>query len=639
MSAEAETHEELDLGKVYDRRLMRRLLRYIGPYRGAAVLAVVLIIVSAALNLVGPLATAVTLDLFVVPSLGESGPAEAAEGAAADQRAAASRWVEAWLEADGVELDPRTGIAWMAALFAAVSIAGFFLLFWQSYVMQMMGQRIMYDIRRDVFAHMQRLHVAYFDRRPVGRLVTRATTDVAALNELFTAGLVSIFGDVVMLFGIVGVLFALDWRLALVTFAVLPLLFGLTVWFKAGARRSYRKVRTQVASINAFLQEHITGMSVVQLNNREQRAAGDFDAINQRHRDAHVRSIFYYAVYYPAVSLITALGLALIVWYGGLQILHGVLSFGALVAFLQYAQRFYQPLADLSEKYNILQAAMAASERIFELLDSEPKVVTPAEPYRPREVRGDIELDRVSFGYNQGEDVLHDVSLRIGAGEMVAVVGHTGAGKTTLANLLLRFYDVGSGSLRVDGTDVRQWDLEVLRRNIALVLQDVFLFAGDVAGNIRLGDTSISDERLRWAASEVEALDFVERLPEGFATAVRERGAGLSVGQKQLLAFARALAFDPRILVLDEATASIDTETEQRIQKALDRLLADRTSIVIAHRLSTIQKADRIVVMHKGRLCEQGSHHELLDLGGVYHKLYLLQYKEQAEEAAFAGVL
>ncbi|MEE8523958.1 MAG: ABC transporter ATP-binding protein, partial [Thermoanaerobaculia bacterium] len=622
MSLEAEIHEEEKLGKVYDRRLMRRLMGYLGPYRIAVALAVVLIVASAALNLVGPLATAVTLDLYVVPVIeGGGSAAEVPEGAATDQRAAVSRWVEARLAAAGVELEPKAGIALMAAIFGAVSIAGFFLLFWQGYVMQMMGQRIMFDIRRDIFAQLQRMHIAYFDSRPVGRLVTRATTDVAALNELFTAGLVSIFGDVVMLFGIVGVLFALDWRLALVSFAVLPLLFGLTVWFKVGARNSYRQVRTQIARINAFLQEHITGMSVVQLNNREQRAASDFGAINRRHRDAHVRSIFYYAVYYPAVHLVTALGLALIVWYGGLRILQGVLSFGALVAFLQYAQRFYQPLADLSEKYNILQAAMAASERIFELLDSEPEVVSPPEPFRPREVRGAIELDRVSFGYKQGEDVLHDVSLRIEAGEMVAVVGHTGAGKSTLANLLLRFYDVGSGSIRVDGTDVRRWDLELLRRNIALVLQDVFLFAGDIAGNIRLGDASISDDKLRWAASEVEALEFVERLPEGFKTTVRERGAGLSVGQKQLLAFARALAFDPRILVLDEATASIDTETEQRIQKALGRLLADRTSIVIAHRLSTIQQADRIVVMHRGRLCEQGSHQQLLDLGGIYHKL------------------
>ncbi len=642
MSDPVDLHREETLDKTFDARLMRRLLGYVVPYRFTAAAAVGLIVVSSLLQLVGPLAVAVALDLYIVPEVGDPAAGDPAAGdpaaGAPTTRATASRWVEEALAAAGLELEPMSGIALMAAIYAAALLLSFGILFCQAYLMEVMGQLIMYDLRRDVFAHLQRLPVAFFERHPIGRLVTRATTDVAALNELFTAGLVSIFGDVVLLAGIITVLFVLDWRLALVSFAILPLLFALTAWFKIRARHSFRRVRVKIAAINAFLQEHITGMSVVQLNNRERRAGDEFSRINDEHRMANVQAIFYYAVYYPAMMLLTAVGLALIVWYGGGQILRGALSFGALVAFLQYAQRFYQPLADLSEKYNILQAAMASSERIFELLDTEPEIVSPAAAYQPAgprrdgrrpAVEGAIEFDRVSFAYKPGELVLEDVSFRIRPGETVAVVGHTGAGKTTLSSLLMRFYDVASGSVRVDGVDVRQWDLEILRSSLALVLQDVFLFSGDVAENIRLGEAAIDDQRLRWAAEEVRALEFIERLPEGFATTVRERGAGLSVGQKQLIAFARALAFDPRILILDEATASVDTETEQRIQQALERLLADRTSIVIAHRLSTIQKADRILVMHKGHLREQGTHRELLELGGIYHKLYLLQYQDR----------
>ena len=620
MNDPAELHQEESLDKVFDARLLRRLLGYVKPYRSRAAAAVALIVASSLLQLVGPLVTAVALDLFIVPSEVRQAPA--------------SRWAGELLAAAGLDLEPMGGVVLMAAVFIAALALGFGVRVCQSYLMETMGQLIMFDLRRDVFAHLQRLPVAFFDRHPIGRLVTRATTDIAALNELFTAGLVSIFGDVVLLAGIIAVLFVLDWRLALVSFAVLPLLFALTAWFKIRARQSYRRVRVKIAAINAFLHEHITGMSVVQLNNRERRAFGDFSRINDQHREANVRSIFYYAVYYPAVMVLTSLGLALIVWYGGGQILRGALSFGALVAFLQYAQRFYQPLADLSEKYNILQAAMASSERIFELLDTEVTIASPADAYRPLKVTGAIEFDRVSFAYQAGEPVLEDLSFRLRPGETVAVVGHTGAGKTTLSSLLMRFYDVSSGSVRIDGVDVRDWDLEALRQNLALVLQDVFLFSGDVADNIRLGEAAIGDERLRWAAAEVHALGFIERLPEGFRSTVRERGAGLSVGQKQLIAFARALAFDPRILILDEATASIDTETEQRIQQALERLLVGRTSIVIAHRLSTIQKADRILVLHKGRLREEGTHRELLDLGGIYHKLYQLQYQARGEEAA-----
>ncbi len=620
MSEAADFHQEDEVGKVYDSRLMRRLLGYVEPYRGMAAGAVALILASSALQLVGPLATAVALDLFVQPM--ENHPA----------RSTVSRWVDSWLQASGLTVDPATGIAGLSLVFFASLALTFAVLYWQGYLMQMLGQLIMSDLRRETFAQLQRLPVSYLDRHPIGRLVTRATTDVAALNELFTAGLVAIFGDVGLLVGIAGVLFILNWKLALVSFAILPLLLGLTVWFKAGARRSYREVRLKIAGINAFLQEHVTGMSVVQLFGREEPALREFEEINAEHRDANVRAIFYYAVFYPAVELITALGLGLIVWYGGGEILRGALSLGALVAFLQFARRFYQPLADLSEKYNILQGATASSERIFELLDTEIDITTPSDPYRPDDVRGELELDGVSFAYKAGEPVLEDVSFRVRAGETVAIVGHTGAGKSTLVNLLQRFYDVDSGSVRVDGVDVRDWDLVAMRRAYAIVLQDVFLFSGDVAANIRLGEESIDGEQLRRAASEVDALDFIERLPRGFASPVRERGAGLSVGQKQLIAFARALAHDPHILILDEATSSIDTDTEQRIQHALDRLLEGRTSVVIAHRLSTVQRADRILVLHKGKLREQGTHQELLAARGIYHKLYRLQFESQRPE-------
>jgi ABC-type multidrug transport system fused ATPase/permease subunit len=405
------------------------------------------------------------------------------------------------------------------------------------------------------------------------------------------------------------------------------------VWFKSRARASFREVRLEVARLAGFLQEHVTGMPVVQLFGREARAFDEFQEINRAHRDANIRGIHYYAVYYPGVEILTALGLGLIIAVGGSRALGGALSVGALVAFLQYAQRFYQPLADLSEKYNVLQQAMASSERIFQLLDTPVAVISPSGGHAPARVEGAIEFDRVGFAYLAGEPVLHEVSFRVEPGEMVAVVGATGAGKSTLANLLLRFYDVDTGAVRLDGVDVRGWDHGALRRAIGLVLQDVFLFAGTVAENLRLGEAAFEDERLRAAARDAEALDFVERLPGGLGAVVRERGAGLSVGQKQLLAFARALVFDPPVLVLDEATASVDTETERRIQKALERLLAGRTSLVIAHRLSTIQRADRILVLHRGRLVEQGSHRELLARGGLYRRLHELQSRDPARVA------
>jgi ATP-binding cassette subfamily B protein len=621
--SEAIGHQEEEaLGKAYDSRLMGRLLSYLRPYRGMTAGALVLILLSSLLQLVGPLTMAVALDLFIRPQ------AETA------QLSQASLRVRDLLLARGI--DPAAvrpeGLAATAGIYLATLILTFIVLYSQGYLMQLMGQYVMNDMRRQIFGHLQRLPIAYYDRNPIGRLVTRVTTDVDALNEMLSAGVVAIFGDILLLAGIVGVLFWLDWRLALAAFSIVPLLLLLTFWFKRKVRESFREVRVKIAWINAFLQEHITGMPVVQLFNREARAYSDFDGINDSHRDANVRGIFYYAVFFPGVELITSLGLGLILWIGGREVIGGTVSLGALIAFLQYAQRFYQPLADLSEKYNILQQAMASSERVFKLLDTPVTIAAPEPAYRPAEVRGEIEFDQVQFSYKENEPVLRGISFQVRAGETLAVVGHTGAGKSTLANLLLRFYDVESGTVRVDGVDVRQWDLARLRRSVAMVLQDVFLFSGSIEGNIRLGDPEIDEERVRWAAAEVHALPFIERLPSGLASQVRERGAGLSVGQKQLIAFARALAFDPKILILDEATSSIDTETEQLIQQALDRLLQGRTSIVIAHRLSTIQKADRILVMHKGEIREMGTHQELLALRGIYYRLYLLQYKDQELE-------
>jgi ATP-binding cassette subfamily B protein len=621
MSETPESPAEEPLGRPYDARLMRRLLGYLAPYRAKAAGALALMVVSSAGQLFGPVATAVAFDLFLAPAAGADAP-----------RSGLSSRLAALFERGGVLPGPGAGLGAIALVWVAVLTATFAALWLQGYLLQAMGQGILADLRRDVFGRLQRLDLAHFDRTPVGRLVTRVTTDIDSLSELFTAGIVSIVGDLLLLAGIAAVLFVLDWRLALAAFSILPFLFLLTAWFKSRARQSFREVRVEVARLAAMLQEHVTGMTIVQLFGREAESARRFAAINRSHRDANVRGIFYYAVYYPGVELLTATGLALVLAVGGTRVSTGLVSIGALVAFLQYAQRFYQPLADLSEKYNVLQQAMASSERIFELLDTPSSIASPPVGHAPASVAGAIEFDHVDFAYRPGEPVLHDVSIRLAPGEMVAVVGATGAGKSTLANLLLRFYDVAGGAVRLDGVDVREWDLPALRRAVGLVLQDVFLFAGSIGGNLRLGE-SFPQERLRRAAADAEALELVERLPGGFEARVRERGAGLSTGEKQLLAFARALAFDPPVLVLDEATASVDSETEHRIQRALERLLAGRTSLVIAHRLSTIQRADRIVVLHHGRVAEQGSHRELLARGGLYRRLYELQARDPARAA------
>jgi ATP-binding cassette subfamily B protein len=612
--ADIERQEE-EGAKAFDPRLARRLLKYLRPYRLRATVSVLLIILSSILDILGPAIIAVAIDLFVVPLSG------------ANPIGISSR-LGHWVAAHGWVLHPLDGINVAAALYLITLVAGFAILYSQLVLMNLMGQYIMYDLRKEIFGHLQRLDVQYFDRHPVGRLMTRVTTDVDALNEMFTAGFVSIFGDIVVLAGIVGVLFWMNWKMALVLFSITPFIIVVSAWFRRGARITYRAVRVRIAAINAFLQEHLSGMSTVQLFNREEREGEKFDELNARHRDANIDSIFYYAVFYPVIELIESIGIALIVWYGGGQVIRSTLSVGALVAFFQYAQRFYEPISDLSEKYNILQAAMAASERIFKLLD------TPAHIVKDDGVQVDaiesIEFRNVWFAYNEPEWVLKNVSFRVNRGERVALVGHTGAGKTTVTALLLRFYDIQRGEICINGIDIREISLASLRRLFAIVQQDFFLFTGNVGDNISLGDPEISEESIRTAAVRVQADRFISRLPEGYESIVRERGAGFSVGEKQLLSFARALAFDPPVLILDEATSSIDTETEHLIQQAIQTLLEGRTSIVIAHRLSTIRSADTILVFHHGEIRERGTHDELMATDGLYRKLYEIQYRETA---------
>jgi ATP-binding cassette, subfamily B, multidrug efflux pump len=600
-------HEEEALGKAYDAALMRRLLGYLRPYWRHALLALLALVAGSGLQLTQPYLVKIAIDRHITTG-------------------------------------DLAGLDRIAVVFLAVLVGAFLLELLQTWTLQMTGQRIMRDMRTEVYDHLQRLDVQFYDRNPVGRLMTRVTTDVDVLNDLFAAGVVSVVGDIFLLTGIMVVLLFMDWRLALVAFSVLPLIVLVTQWFRRHARESYRTVRVWIARINAFLQEHITGMATVQLFGQEERSFRQFAATNRTHRDANVQSIFYYAVFYPAVEVIGALATALIIWFGGIWSMEGTLTLGALVAFLQYAQRFFRPISDLSEKFNLLQAAMASSERIFSLLDT-PALITgrpgagaepgghewPGRPSAPARRVG-IAFDDVSFGYDRAVPVLRHISFEVKPGERIGIVGATGAGKTTLINLLLRFYDVTSGRILLDGVDIRLMELAALRRTFGLVLQDVQLFSGTVAANIRLGNTDITDQQVRAAAAAVHADRFIGRLPGGFGHVMGERGAALSMGQRQLLSFARALAFDPAVLILDEATSSIDTETEALIRDALHVLMAGRTTIAIAHRLSTIQNMDRILVLHKGELREQGTHQALLARRGLYHTLYQLQYREQEPE-------
>jgi ATP-binding cassette subfamily B protein len=584
-------HDDDVVGKAYDAVLMRRLMGYLRPYRAHALTALLAIVLYSVLRLAQPYLMKVAIDTYIASG-------------------------------------DLAGMNRIALLFLAILVASFALEYVQTYLLQLIGQRIMFDLRREIYGHLQRLDVAFYDRNPVGRLMTRVTTDVDALNDLFTAGVVSIFGDVFTLLGIMVVLLTMDWRLALVAFSVLPLIVVITQWFRRNVRESYRAVRGWIAKINGFLQEHITGMATVQLFRREARSFAAFDDINRAHRDVNVASIFYYAVFYPAIEVVGALATALIIWWGGGWVLAGTLTLGSLVAFIQYSQRFFRPISDMSEKFNMLQSAMASSERIFTLLDTPVTVTSPAVPAAPPG-RGLVEFDHVWFAYHGEDYVLRDVSFTVRPGERVGIVGATGAGKSTIINLLMRYYDVSRGRVLVDGVDVRELNVSDLRSLCSLVLQDVHLFSGTIGGNVRLGQPGISDQRVREAIRSVHADRFVDAMPLGLETPVTERGSTLSTGQKQLLSFARALAFDPRILVLDEATSSVDTDTELLIRDALHVLMAGRTTIAIAHRLSTIQDMDAILVLHKGHLRESGTHQELLATRGLYHRLYQLQYKDQ----------
>ena len=627
----ASAHEEEVLGKAYDSRLMKRLLRYLAPYKWQVAIALGSILLKVGADVLGPYLTKIVIDRYLAPVPG--------------LHTRFDRFLSS---------NPFVGIAQIAALYVGLLVFSFLLEYLQTYYMQWAGQMVMFDLRKEIFRHLQRMHIGFYDKNPVGRLVTRVTSDVDALNEMFTSGVVSIFEDVFVLAGIVAIMLQMNTKLALITFAVLPLIAIATKIFRDKVRDSYRRIRVAIARINAYLQEHVSGMVVLQLFSREERAFQKFSDVNATHMDAFKDAIMAHAVYYPVVEILSSIAIACVIWFGGNDVIRGASTIGILAAFIQYAQRFFRPIQDFSEKYNILQSAMASSERIFKLLDTPVEITSPAVTKKP-EGPGRIEFDHVWFTYRNipidtgdgkngkgasraGADihtttepdwVLRDLSFVIEPGETVAIVGHTGAGKTTIISLLMRFYDVQKGAIKIDGVDVKDMDLADLRRRFGVVLQDPFLFTGTVEGNIRLGTQFITDEDVQQAAIDVNLADFIRTLPQGFKEEVRERGSTLSTGQKQLISFARALAHNPKILILDEATSSVDTETEFKVRDALSRMVEGRTSVVIAHRLSTVQRADKIIVMHKGSVREEGTHQQLLAQRGIYYKLYQLQYKDQ----------
>ena len=586
------SEEEDDLGKVYDRELMKRLIAYLKPYRREVVLIVFLMVGYSASEALLPYLTQLGIDHHI---------------------------------------EPRNlqGLETIVLYYVLVLVARFIFTYFEEYGMQMVGQKAMYDIRMSLFSHLQRLDVRFFDNNPVGRLMTRVMGDVEVLKELFTSGVITVFGNLLSIFAYVVAMLLLNWKLALVTLTVLPIIFAITTIYQVYSRRAFRDQRRYLARINAFLNENIVGMTTMQLFAREPRSWLQFDERNNQYLGANLRSIFYFSLFSPMIEVCGSLALAVIIWHGGGQILQDTLTFGVLFAFIQYSQRLFWPIRELSEKYTIFQNAMASSERIFDLMDTEPTIVNPTPAKELEALNGEIEFRNVWFAYNAEDYVLRDVSFKVKAGEKVALVGHTGSGKTSIINLLCRFYDVNEGQVLIDGTDLREMKLQDLRRAINIVQQNIFLFSGTIEKNINLDNPEISKEETIAAAKEVHLDGYVQKMPDGYTTEVREGGAGLSVGQKQLVAFARALASDPDILILDEATSSVDTETELIIQDALNRLMANRTSIVIAHRLSTIQNADKIIVMHRGEIQEMGTHNELLQQRGIYYRLYQLQYKGQ----------
>ena len=597
MAPRREFFDDENLGKAYDARLMKRLIGYLMPYKKWMVLAFFIMIIASLLQLAGPYVIKTGIDKYIAN--------------------------------DDVE-----GLGWLVLIYAAILVVQFVSTFGQIYLMEWIGQRAMYDLRLAVFRHVQSLGMNFFDRNPVGRVLTRITSDINSLNELFSSGVVTILGDLLTIFGIIGVMLVINWKLALMALIGLPLLVVATIIFRIKVRHAYREIRRLIARLNAYVQEHISGVSVVQHFVQENRVFKRFDKINDELKKKHHRSIIYYALFYPVIEVIGALSLAIIIWYGGSKVIQGTLTFGTLVAFSQYMEMFFRPIRDLSEKYNILQTAMASSERVFKLLDTRPAITPPAKPQKLSEMSGRIEFKDVWFAYNPGEWILKNINLTIEAGEKVAVVGATGSGKTTFTNLILRFYDYQKGSVKLDGIELKQLTEQQIRENISLVLQDVFLFSGKIDQNIRLGNPSISDDQIEKSAREVNLMRIGSGLKNDLKTDVGERGGLLSVGQKQLVSFARALAFDPKILILDEATSSVDTETELIIQRATETLMKGRTSLIIAHRLSTIKQVDKIVVIHKGEIREIGNHEELLKKRGIYWNLYQLQYKDQEIPAA-----
>ncbi len=579
-------------GKAYDSKLMKRLLGYVKPYKKYVVLAIFLNILVAGLGPVRPYLTKLAVD-------------------------------------DAIVNKDYNVLLNIVLILIATLLLQAVMQYTLTYYTQLMGQKIIYDLRVKIFSHLQNLSLKYFDKTPIGRIVTRVTNDVEALNQLFSSGIVMVFSDVFNILWIFGFMFFMSWKLALITLSVLPFLFYATFLFRKKVREAYRNERKYLAKLNTYMQEHITGNSIVKIFNKEKEEFKKFLGINAEYRNALIKSVFYYATFFPVVEVLSSISIALIIWYGGGNVIQGNMTLGVLFAFIQYTEMFFRPIRDLSEKYNIMQTAMAASERIFEVLDDNTIISNSANPKLLQNLKGEIEFNNVTFAYNQGEDVLKNVSFKINPGETVAIVGATGAGKSSIISLLTRFYDIQKGEIKIDGINIKEIDKFELRKKIAVVLQNVFLFSGNIKSNIGLNSEEITDEKITEAAKIVGAEKFINKLPKKYNEEVMEQGATLSVGQKQLISFARALAFNPQILILDEATSSIDTETEILIKKAIEKLLKGRTSIVIAHRLSTIQNADKIIVMHKGEIKESGTHQKLLAKKGLYYKLYLLQYKEQ----------